>query len=39
MSPGFALDGRNYLLPVGSDPNSELDVKLGAAIERSPLMR
>jgi uncharacterized caspase-like protein len=30
---GIAVDGRNYLLPVDSDLSSELDVKLGAAID------
>jgi uncharacterized caspase-like protein len=30
---GIAVNGRNYLVPVDADLNSELDVKLGAAID------
>src|SRR5258707_6767217 len=29
---GIAIDGANYLLPVDADLKSEMDVKLGAAI-------
>jgi len=30
---GIAVDGKNYLVPVDIDVNSELDIKLGAAID------
>jgi uncharacterized caspase-like protein len=30
---GLQLDGKNYLLPVDSNPKSEIDVKLGGPIE------
>jgi uncharacterized caspase-like protein len=30
---GIAVDGKNYLIPVDTDLNSGLDVKLGAAID------
>jgi uncharacterized caspase-like protein len=30
---GIAVDGKNYLVPVDTELNSELDVKLGAAID------
>jgi uncharacterized caspase-like protein len=30
---GIAVDGKNYLVPVDTNLNSELDVKLGAAID------
>jgi uncharacterized caspase-like protein len=30
---GIAVDGKNYLVPVDANLNSELDVKLGAAID------
>ncbi len=30
---GLQLDGKNYLLPIDSNPKSELDVKLGGPIE------
>jgi uncharacterized caspase-like protein len=30
---GIAVDGKNYMVPVDTELNSELDVKLGAAID------
>ena len=30
---GLQLDGKNYLLPIDSNPKSEIDVKLGGPIE------
>jgi hypothetical protein len=30
---GIAVNGKNYLIPVDADPSSELDIKLGAAID------
>jgi len=35
---GLQLDGKNYLLPIDSNPKSELDVKLGGPIDVNTLL-